>query len=317
MMVYEFLSGDSPAATAFAAIGAIASLSFLHKVITSTYKTFLRPEKKFKKMGKWAVITGATDGIGKAYALALAKRGMSIVLISRTEAKLQAVAKEIDEKGYEGVETKYIVCDYSNFDKKAQDSVSNAIKDLDIGILINNVGVSYPYPKFFHELSDDQVASLMEMNISSTTWMTKMVIGGMEQRKRGSIVNIASAAGLYTMPLLAEYSAAKAYIEKFSRGLSSEYGKKNITVQCQTPFYVATKLAKMRKSFTTPTPDEYVKLALRWIGYSDVVVSPYWFHATQGYLMSVLPSRVVDPKVLGMHLAIRKKGMKKEAAKKA
>lgn len=305
-MVLEFLSGDSAVTTAFAAIGVAVLASFSLKVISSTYKTFLRGEKNFKKMGKWVVITGATDGIGKAYALALAKRGMSIVLISRTEAKLQAVSKEITDKGYKGVEVKYVVCDYSNFDKKSQDTVSAAIKDLDIGILINNVGVSYPYPKFFHELTDEQVLSLMEMNINSTTWMTKMVIGGMDERKRGSIINISSAAGLYTMPLLAQYSAAKAYIEKFSRGLSCEYAKKNITVQCQTPFYVATKLAKMRKSFTTPTPDEYVKLALRWVGYSDVVVSPYWFHAVQGYLIKVLPGGMVDPKVFGMHMADRK-----------
>lgn len=88
---------------------------------------------------------GATDGIGKAYALALAKQGLSIVLISRTEAKLQDVQKEIDAKGYEGVQTKYVVCDYSNFDQKAKNTVATAIKGLDVGVLINNVGVSYRY----------------------------------------------------------------------------------------------------------------------------------------------------------------------------
>lgn len=65
------------------------------------------------------------------------------MLISRTESKLQDVKKEIDAKGYEGVETKYVVCDYSNFDQKAKATVNVAIKDLDIGVLINNVGMSY------------------------------------------------------------------------------------------------------------------------------------------------------------------------------
>lgn len=88
---------------------------------------------------------GATDGIGKAYALALAKQGLSIMLISRTETKLQDVQKEIESKGYDGVEVKYVVCDYSNFDQKAQNTVNAAITDLDIGVLINNVGVSYRY----------------------------------------------------------------------------------------------------------------------------------------------------------------------------
>ncbi len=277
----------------------------------------MRPAKNLKRLGKWAVVTGATDGIGKAYALALAKKGMSVLLISRTEKKLQEVCKEINDKKYPGVESKYVVCDYSNFDQEARGKVAAAISPLDIGVLVNNVGVSYPYPKFFHELTDEQVASLIEMNVNSTTWMTKIVIGGMVERKRGAIVNIASAACLYTMPLLAQYSAAKGYLEKFSRGLNAEYSAKGVTVQCQVPFYVATKLAKLRKSFTVPTPAVYVKMGIKWIGYKDPVVSPFWFHAFQGWVMLCLPSSLVDAIVMNMHMAIRKAGMKKEAMKKA
>ena len=133
------------------------------------YKWQLRPSVKVTKFGKYAVITGATDGIGKAYAFALAKRGMSIILISRTESKLQEVAKEIDAKNFKGIEkTKYIVCDYSNFDEKTRNSMEEDLKGLDIGILINNVGQSYRYPRFFHELPKEEIASLMTMNINST-----------------------------------------------------------------------------------------------------------------------------------------------------
>jgi len=284
-------------------------------VISSIYKLFLRPSKNLVKLGKWAVITGATDGIGKAYAKAFAKKGISVVLISRTEEKLKAVAKELEESY--GVETKIVICDYSNFDKTARDKVRGELADLDIGILVNNVGVSYSFPKYFHELKEEDVAALMEMNINSTTWMTKMVIGGMNDRKRGAIVNIASASGMYTMPLLAEYSAAKGYVEKFSRGLNAEYSKKGVTVQCQIPFYVATKLAKLRKSFTVPTPDAYVKMAIRWVGQSDPVASPFWFHAFQGWVMESLPQSVVDSVVMSMHASIRKRGLKKEAKKEA
>ena len=287
----------------------------MKQALGAIYKTFLRPGKNLKKFGEWAVITGATDGIGKAYAKALAKKGINIVLISRTESKLEAVRNEIIEKS--NVEVKYIVCDYSKFDDKAQATVAAAIKDLDVGVLINNVGVSYPYPKYFHELSDEQVFNLMEMNVNSTTIMTKMVIGGMNERKRGAILNIASAAGTITSPLLAEYSAAKGYVEKFSRGLNAEYNRKGIFVQCQVPFYVATKLAKRRKSFDCPTPDEYVVMGLKWIGQNDSVCSPFWLHAFQGYMMSVLPSSFVVGQTMSMHASIRKRGMKKEAMKKA
>ena len=115
------------------------------KASKAAYKVFLRRGKDLKKLGSWAVVTGATDGIGKAYAEALARQGLSIVLISRTEAKLQAVKKEIDDKGYDGVEVRYVVCDYSNFDQKARAAVRDAIKGLDVGVLVNNVGVSYRY----------------------------------------------------------------------------------------------------------------------------------------------------------------------------
>lgn len=296
-------------------IGGVSIASFALKALVSIYKAFIRPGKNLKKFGKWAVITGATDGIGKAYAKALAKKGINIVLISRTESKLQAVKKEINEKS--DVDVTYVVCDYSKFDGSAQATVETAIKDLDIGILINNVGVSYPYPKFFHELNDEQVNNLMEMNVNSTTIMTKMVIGGMVERKRGIILNIASAAGTITSPLLSEYSAAKVYVEKFSRGLNAEYSKKGIFVQCQVPFYVATKLAKRRKSFDCPTPDEYAAMGLKWIGQNDSVCSPFWLHAFQGYMMSILPSSFVVGQTMGVHASIRKRGMKKEAAKKA
>ena len=77
--------------------------------------------------------------------MALAKQGLNVLLISRTESKLQDVNKEIDAKGYEGVEVNYVVCDYSNFDQKAKNAVNAAVKDLDVGVLINNVGVSYRY----------------------------------------------------------------------------------------------------------------------------------------------------------------------------
>lgn len=307
---------DSPILPLLLVIGGFNLLSFSFNAIVSIYKTFIRRGVKPTKLGKWAVVTGATDGIGKAYAMALAGKGVSIVLISRTEEKLQAVEKEISMK-YGNVQTKYVVCDYSNFDEKAQAKVSNAIKDLDIGILVNNVGISYPFPMYFHELSDDDVAKLMEMNVASTTWMTKMVINGMVERKRGAIINISSAAGVNTSPLLAQYSAAKAYIEKFSKALAVEYASKNISVQCEIPFWVATKLAKLRQSFTVPTPQQYVKLSMKWIGHSDVVISPFWFHAFQGYVISTFfPTKVADYITFSIHAGIRKRGLKKEAMKK-
>uniref|UniRef100_A0A7S1ZGD0 Steroid dehydrogenase n=1 Tax=Trieres chinensis TaxID=1514140 RepID=A0A7S1ZGD0_TRICV len=302
------------AVSGLAVFGALVASSFALKVLGALYKAFLRPGKNLKKFGKWAVVTGCTDGIGRAYALALAKKGLSVVLISRTESKLLDLKKEIDSKGYDGVETKVVVCDYSNFDDKAKAAVSSAIKDLDVGVLINNVGVSYRYPRFFDELPDAEVANLIEMNVNSTTWMTRFVLPGMASRRRGAVVNLSSGSAMYTLPLLAQYSAVKSYVASLSTALNAEYSKKGVSVQCQIPFYVSTKMARMRKSLTVPTPEGYVNSALRWIGQPEGVVSPHWPHALMGGAMDLLPEGLVTGQIMGMHLAIRKKGLKKDAA---
>jgi len=293
------------------------------KFLKGFYKLFLRPAINIAPFARWAVVTGATDGIGKAYALGLAKKGKHVVLISRTEAKLKEVKKEIEDKGY-GVDVKYIVCDYSKFDEKAKANVKNGLKDLDVGILINNVGVSYRYPMYFHEVSDDEVSAIVEMNVNSTVWMTRFVIEGMlalddgiVPREKGAIINISSGSALYPMPLLAEYAAAKTFIEKFSIALNAEYSSKGIFVQCQTPFYVATKLAKMRKSFLVPTPDDYVKRAIKFVGHSDSVVQPFWGHALMSMAMDHIPSSILTKIVMSMHMATRAKGKKKDAKIKA
>jgi len=304
---------QDPLPAVLVAVGGAVVLKFALGLLGTFYRYQLRPSVKLAKLGKYAVITGATDGIGKAYAIALAKRGLTPILISRTESKLQAVAQEIDAKSYKGIDkTKYIVCDYSNFDATTRARVAKELEGLDVGILINNVGQSYRFPRFFHELPEDEIMQLIEMNVNSTVAMTKMVLDGMVERKRGTIVNLSSGSADHTMPLLAEYGAAKMFVERFSLSLDSEYKGRGIRVQCQVPFYVATKLAKLRKSLTVPTADAYVKMSMRWLGHGGVV-QPFWLHNFQGWVMHSLPAAIVDPAVMSMHAGIRKRGLKKDA----
>merc|ERR1719450_829776 len=95
-------------------------------------------KKDLKKYGSWAVVTGATDGIGKAIAKQLAKRGINIVLISRSSDKLTTVAEELVTFN---VQVKTITYDFSDANNYGQ--IAEEIEDLDIGILVNNVGISY------------------------------------------------------------------------------------------------------------------------------------------------------------------------------
>merc|ERR1719203_17532 len=86
--------------------------------LAALHAFFLRKGKRLSKYGEWAVVTGATDGIGRAYAMELARNGLSVLLISRTAEKLQEVEKELKEK-YPKVQASHLAIDYSNFDAKA------------------------------------------------------------------------------------------------------------------------------------------------------------------------------------------------------
>lgn len=295
-----------------AAIGSVIVLQFLVQFLTGVWARLLRPGKNLKATyGKWAIVTGATDGIGKAMAFELARKGLNVVIISRTQSKLDECKAEIEAK-YPKVEVNTLAIDFGTFDAKARAKVAAAIKDMEVGVLVNNVGISYPYCQHFHELDEDRVAQLMALNVDSTTWMTYIVLPQMVARKKGAIVNIGSAAGIGAAPLLAEYGAAKSYVTTFAKALNTEYASSGIHAQCQVALFVATKLAKIRKaSLFVASPSGYARAAVAAIGYESVV-SPFWSHALQIWAMSAVPEWIVNKVVLGMHKGIRKAGLKKE-----
>ena len=105
-------------------------------------------------------------------------------MISRTQSKLEEKAAEIKNKSK--VEVMTIAVDYSKFDKVERVRVTGLLKDLDIGVLVNNVGISYEFTRYFHEIDDQRVEQLISMNVESTTWMSRIVLPGMIDRKRGN-----------------------------------------------------------------------------------------------------------------------------------
>lgn len=240
-------------------------------IIRLLYNNVIGPLTKrnvnLKEMGRWAVVTGATDGIGKAYAEALAKLGIDIVLISRTKTKLEAVAAEIESEYH--VHTKIIEADFTNDSYDTYHAIEKELYGMEIGILINNVGMSYPHPAYFLELPDrDKMYSdIIKCNISSVTNMTLMTLPQMVERRKGVVVNVSSTAAIIPSPLLTVYASSKAFVEKFSKDLACEYGKCGIVIQCILPGYVATKMSKIRRStWMAPAPDVFVKCAVRTIG---------------------------------------------------
>lgn len=297
-------------------LGYILLLKLIFDILAALW-SLVRPSK-VRSFGKWAVVTGATDGIGLAFCHEFAANGLNVVLISRTQSKLDASAQEI-KKANPNVEVMTVQADFDSSDDRVYKKIKEALCDVPIGILVNNVGRSYPHAEYLHLLSDELVESMIRMNITSTTRMTRMVLDGMVERKKGAIVNIGSAAGLLPCgsPLYAVYSGTKAYVDFFSRSLDVAYASKGITVQCQAPYFVTSKLSKIRKtSLTVPSPEAYVKHAVRQIGYGASVV-PFPAHAITNFVIQqVLPRFLVAKGIFSMHVGIRKKAYKKMASSK-
>ncbi|XP_050526566.1 very-long-chain 3-oxoacyl-CoA reductase-like [Daktulosphaira vitifoliae] len=253
-------------------------------VLKFTYQNVLAPSLNmnvnFKKSGKWAVVTGATDGLGKAYAEQLANKGLSVVLISRTKSKLEETAKTINEKY--GVETKIVEADFTDDGSEMYAHISKELFGMDIGVLVNNVGLSYPNPEYFLniETSDPMFDNIVKCNIVSALNMCRIVMPGMVERRRGVVINISSTAAQIPCPLLTVYGASKKFVQKLSEELNTEYKSSGITVQCVIPGYVATKMSKISKpTWMAPTPEKFVKSALQTTGIECV---------TTGYLPHTL-----------------------------
>ncbi|XP_026680649.1 hydroxysteroid dehydrogenase-like protein 1 [Diaphorina citri] len=159
-----------------------------------------------QKYGSWAVVTGCTDGIGRAYAHELARRGINIVLISRTLEKLKKTAKEIES--LHGVQTKIIAVDLSGT-KAAIEAVKNQLGDHPVHILVNNVGSLSSYPKSLTEDTEKETWDTLSLNVVFTTLMTKLILPRMKDNGRGAIVNVSSISEASPWALFNVYAATK------------------------------------------------------------------------------------------------------------
>jgi 17beta-estradiol 17-dehydrogenase / very-long-chain 3-oxoacyl-CoA reductase len=140
---------------------------------------------------------------------------------------------------------------------------------MDIGTVINNVGMTYERPSYFHDVCNNAtfVTSMINLNVVAVTAMTRILLPKMLEREKGVFVNVGSAVSYIGVPFFSLYSASKCYMEELTLDLAEEYADKGIIFQYQAPGYVTTKIAKIKEtSFGIPNPEQYARAGLRSVG---------------------------------------------------
>ena len=238
---------------------------------------------KYKTEDAYALITGATDGIGKAMAIELANNGFNVIIHGRNLEKLKLVENEIITKNTT-CKVIHLVHDGSKNSKMDISAVAN----LPITILINNVGVG-PISELA-EMSNQEIDETVMLNAIFPSQLTHDLIPSF--KKPALILNVSSYAGLLPPPYLAVYAGTKAYNNAFSISLAREL--ENIEVISLLTGSVNTGSNRKPVSFMRPSAETYAKCVLNRIGCGRQSIMPYWQHAIQTFLISMLPQKFID-----------------------
>lgn len=293
--------------------------------------SYVLPGVSFAKYGankgNWAVITGASDGIGKEYAFQLAKKGFNIVLVSRTQSKLEAVAEEIETK-YKR-ETKVVAFDAATDAPENYAVLEKALEGVPVSILVNNVGQSHSIPVPFVETSEEEMMKIITLNNIVTLKVTRliapMIVSNAKKQggSRGLILTMGSFAGLVPSPLLGVYSGSKAFLQNWSAALAGELKPEGVDVELVVSYLVTSAMSKIKRtSFTIPNPKQFVASTLRNVGRRVgaqerfATITPYPSHALMHWAIATflgVYSKCVNKVNLDMHKSIRKRALKKAA----
>ncbi len=188
----------------------------------------------FDLSGKNALVTGASGGIGGAIAKALYDAGASVGLSGTRIEPLEALAAELGDRAY------VLPCNLSDAEavialpKQAAEAMGS------VDVLVNNAGITRD--NLFMRMSDDEWASVLDVNLTSTMRLCKGAIRGMMKARWGRIVNISSVVGATGNPGQANYAASKAGMVGMSKSIAYEVASRGITVNCVAPGFITTAM---------------------------------------------------------------------------
>jgi short-subunit dehydrogenase len=220
------------------------------------------------------LITGASSGIGAVFARKLAARGHNLLLVARSEDKLITLCNELGR--IKSTHAQYVAMDLSEPDAPARLFEETQKRGLEIDFLINNAG--FGSMGDFAKLDRGRELDMIDLNVRSLVELTQRFLVPMRERKRGSIINVASTAGFQPIPFMATYAATKAFVLSFTEALWEENRPHGVKVMALCPGVTDTNFFEASKMQRPParvsqTPEAVVDAALRGLarGKSSVI----------------------------------------------
>ena len=222
-----------------------------------------------KSYGDWALITGASAGIGTAFARRLATQGINVALVARRADRLQTLADELGRA--HGVKTRVVPEDLER--DGAAERIAERVSDLEIGILVNNAGFSAAGR--FERVPREKILGMIRVNCLAVAGLTHVFLPAMKRRGRGAIVIVSSAAAYQPLGLAATYGATKAFDLMFGEALWAENRGTGIDVVVLSPGPVDTEFQAVAGETAHPgaTPESVVDVALGALGRKPSVVA--------------------------------------------
>ena len=244
-----------------------------------------------KQYGSWALITGASAGIGRTFAEVLAKKGLNLILVARRKSLLDELAQQLEQ--HYGISTRVIVADMS--DTSEVNRVIEQSADLEIGLLIPNAGIETH--ELFDQQSWQQVDSLLQINMAAPTRLAHHFAGQMRQRGRGGILFVSSIMAYMPSAYLAKYAASKAYIHLLAEGMHKELKSFGVDVTVLAPGLTNTDMGQsvtggLNAMFRQPLmePEAVVQAGLSALGKRPVRIAG-WMNRLNVFTVSRLLPR--------------------------
>lgn len=248
------------------------------------------------RFGPWALITGASSGIGREFAIQLAREGLNLVLVARRQAKLQEVANECEKSG---IETHVCVADLAK--PAGVEYVAQAIGDRDVGLLVNNAGIIARGA--FHEIDSTRQHDMMYLNAVAPMMLARLLLPPMIERKRGAIVMVSSTSAHYFHPWMATYATSKQVSSRLGEYLAWELKNTGVNCLVLTPGATATELFEsgsmnitsdtLPPGYSLQPADRVVQKAIKALGRKETLLVTSFAERVTMWLSSWMPAKLM------------------------